>query len=111
MIREDEAPSLPRKLTSMGARAADAAARRRTDSVSLRRLVAGDLNAITMKALEKARERRYPSAADLAADIQRHIEDRSVLASKPDRLDRTRKFFAGTGWPPSAPLREPHASC
>jgi len=93
IIREDEAPSLPRKLTSMGAAASDVAARRQTDPVSLRRLVDGDLNAITMKALEKARVRRYDSAADLAADIQRHLEHRPVLASPPGRLYRTRKFL------------------
>src|SRR5215813_3826141 len=93
MIREDEAPSLPQKLTSMGAAASDIAARRQTDPVSLRRLVDGDLNSITMKALEKARERRYASVADLAADIQRHLEDRPVLASPPGRLYRARKFL------------------
>ena len=93
MIREDEAPSLPRKLTSMGAAASDIAARRQTDPASLRRLVDGDLNSITMKALEKTRERRYASVADLAADIQRHMEDRPVLASPPSRLYRGRKFL------------------
>jgi serine/threonine protein kinase len=69
IIREDEAPSLPRKLTSMGAEAADIAAHRQTDPASLRRLVDGDLNSITLKALEKPRERRYASVSDLAADI------------------------------------------
>ena len=93
IIREEEAPSLSRKLTSMGAAATDIAARRQTDPVSLRRLVDGDLNSITMKALEKARERRYASVSDLAADIQRHMEDRPVLASPPGRLYRTRKFL------------------
>jgi len=93
VIREDEAPSLPRKLTSMGAAASDIAARRQTDPISLRRLVDGDLNSITMKALEKARERRYASASDLAADIQRHLEHRPVLASPPNRLYQTRKFL------------------
>src|SRR5450756_2293009 len=77
----------------MGAAATDIAARRQTDPVSLRRLVDGDLNSITMKALEKARERRYASVSDLAADIQRHIEDRPVLASPPGRLYRMRKFL------------------
>ncbi len=86
IIREDEAPSLPRKLTSMGAAASDIAARRQTDPASLRRLVDGDLNSITMKALEKTRERRYASVSDLAADIQRHMEHRPVLASPPSRL-------------------------
>ncbi|MBM3758325.1 MAG: hypothetical protein FJW38_30660, partial [Acidobacteria bacterium] len=93
IIREDEAPSLPRKLTSMGAKASDIAARRQTDPESLRRLINGDLNSITMKALEKTRERRYASAADLAADLQRHLEDRPVLASPPGRLYRVRKFL------------------
>src|SRR5437016_3254790 len=93
IIREEEAPSLSRKLTSMGAAATGIAARRQTDPVSLRHLVDGDLNWITMKALEKARERRYASVSDLAADIQRHMEDRPVLASPPGRLYRTRKFL------------------
>ena len=93
IIREEEAPSLSRKLTSMGAAATEVAARRQTDPVSLRRLVDGDLNSITMKALEKARERRYASVSDLAADIQRHMEHRPVLASPPGRIYRTRKFL------------------
>ena len=70
----------------MGAAAADIAARRQTDPASLRRLVDGDLNWITMKALEKVRERRYVSVAELAADIQRHIEHRPVLASPPSAV-------------------------
>jgi tetratricopeptide (TPR) repeat protein len=93
IIREDEAPSLSRKLTSLGAAVTDIAERRHTDPVSLRRLVDGDLNSITMKALEKARERRYASVADLAADIQNHLEHRPVLAAPPARLYTTRKFL------------------
>jgi eukaryotic-like serine/threonine-protein kinase len=93
IIREDEAPSLPRKLTLMGTAASEIAARRQTDPVSLRRLVHGDLNSITMKALEKVRERRYASVSDLSADIQRYLEDRPVLASPPSHLYRTRKFL------------------
>ena len=100
IIREEEAPSLSRKLTSLGAAATDIAARRQTDPVSLRRLVDGDLNSITMKALEKARERRYASVSDLAADIQRHLEDRPVLASPPGRLYRAAKVSPqAQGWP------------
>jgi serine/threonine protein kinase/tetratricopeptide (TPR) repeat protein len=93
IISEEEAPSLSRKLTSLGAAATDVAARRGTDPVSLRRLVNGDLNSITMKALEKARARRYTSVSDLAADIQRHMQQRPVLVSPPGRLYRARKFL------------------
>src|SRR5579871_4647512 len=92
IIREDEAPSLSKKLSTMGATAANAAERRQSDPASLRRLVDGDLNWIAMKALEKSRERRYASIADFAADIQRYIEHRPVLASPPSRLYRARKF-------------------
>lgn len=93
MIREDEAPSLPRKLTLMGAAATEVAVRRQTDPVALRHLVEGDLNWIAMKALEKPRERRYASVSELAADIQRYMEDRPVLASPPGRVYRARKFL------------------
>jgi len=93
IIREEEAPPLPRKLTSMGAGASDIAACRQTDPASLRRLVDGDLNSITMKALEKVRERRYTSVSDPAADIQRHLEHRPVTASAPGKLYRARKFL------------------
>ena len=72
IIREEEAPPLSRKLTTMGTAAADIAARRQTDPASLRRLVDGDLNRIAMKALEKVRARRYASATEFAADIQRY---------------------------------------
>jgi serine/threonine protein kinase/tetratricopeptide (TPR) repeat protein len=93
IIREEEAPSLSRKLTTMGAAAAGIAEHRQTDPASLRRIVDGDLNWIAMKALEKTRERRYASVDELAADIQRHIEDRPVLASSPGTLYRARKFL------------------
>jgi hypothetical protein len=53
----------------------------------------GDLNSITMKALEKVRGRRYASVAELTADIQRYIEHRPVLASPPGALYRARKFL------------------
>jgi serine/threonine protein kinase len=93
IIREDEAPTLSQKLSTIGAKAADIATRRQTDAASLRRLVDGDLNWITMKALEKVRERRYASVAELGADVQRHLENRPVLASPPSGLYRARKFF------------------
>jgi eukaryotic-like serine/threonine-protein kinase len=93
IIREQEAPPLSRKLAVMGGVAADVAARRQTNPASLRRLVDGDLTWIAAKALEKVRERRYASVAEFAADIQRHLEHRPVLASPPTRLYRARKFI------------------
>jgi serine/threonine protein kinase len=97
IIREEEAAPLSRKLATSGA-ADDVAAQRHTDTASLRRVVDGDLKWITMKALEKARERRYASVAELIADIQRYNEHRPVLASPPSLLYRSRKLFR-RHWP------------
>ena len=95
IVREEEAPPLSRKLSAMGAATADIASQRQTDPASLRRLVDGDLNWITLKALEKARERRYASVAELTSDIERYVEHRPVLASPPSGLYRARKFVRG----------------
>jgi serine/threonine protein kinase len=92
IIREEEAPTLPSKLTEMGEKAATVAERRRTDPASLRRQLMGDLNWIVLKAVEKDRHRRYLSVSDLAADILRHLEDQPVQASPPSRVYRARKF-------------------
>lgn len=93
IIRDEEAPSLPDKLSSMGKTALDIAAHRRTDPDTLRRIVGGDLNWIALKALEKARDRRYASVADLADDIRRHLDNRPVLAGPLSRPYRIRKWF------------------
>lgn len=86
ILREEEPTPLSRKLAAMGAAATNIASHRQTDEASLGRLVSGDLNCITLKALEKARERRYASVTELMADIHRYIEHRPVLASPPSRL-------------------------
>jgi tetratricopeptide (TPR) repeat protein len=93
ILREEEAPPLSRKLSILGEAGAEVAARRQTDLATLRRAVDGDLNLIAMKALEKAPERRYASVAELAADIERYVEHRPVLAAPPRRVYRARKFL------------------
>jgi non-specific serine/threonine protein kinase/serine/threonine-protein kinase len=56
--------------------------------------LAGDLDWIVLKALEKDRNRRYGSPAELAADIRRHLADEPVVAGPPSTLYRMRKFAA-----------------
>jgi len=91
-IREEE-PSRPStRVSTLGAALTDAAKRRRTDPGSLRRELSGDLDWITMKALEKDRKRRYGSAAELAADIDRHLRQEPVLAGPPGIGYRLGKF-------------------
>ena len=79
-IRE-EAPSKPStKLSSLGDGSTTVAHSRCTDLRSLQRQLRGDLDWITLKALEKDRIRRYDSASELAADIERHLQDKPVEA-------------------------------
>ena len=55
--------------------------------------VAADLDAITLRALRKEPERRYPSVDELWRDIQRHLQGRPVLA-RGDRFSyRAGKFL------------------
>ena len=53
---------------------------RRTNVRELRRLLAGDLDAIVMKALRKEPQRRYASVGELVEDIERFLDGRPVLA-------------------------------
>jgi eukaryotic-like serine/threonine-protein kinase len=52
----------------------------------------GDLDWITMRALEKDRARRYGSASDLAADLRRHLDNLPIVASPPSTVYRIQKF-------------------
>lgn len=53
---------------------------------------AGDLDAILAKAMDKDRERRYPTAAAFAADIRRYLADQPIDARPTSRLEQLRKF-------------------
>jgi len=56
------------------------------------RAIRGDLDAIVMKALHKEPDRRYPSAAALREDIDRHRDGRAVRARPDSAGYRLRKF-------------------
>jgi len=65
---------------------------RATDPEVLRRNLRGDLDWITMKALEKNKALRYETANALAMDIRRHLEHEPVRACPPSRSYRVQKF-------------------
>ncbi|MBC8104956.1 MAG: serine/threonine protein kinase, partial [Anaerolineae bacterium] len=56
------------------------------------RSLRGDVTTIVGKALEKDRARRYQSAAEMAADIRRHLRDEPVTAVPPSTIYQVRKF-------------------
>ena len=96
IIRDVEPPKPSTRLDSMITAGADdstgAARSRHTDPRALTRLLRGDLDWITMKAMDKDRTRRYASATDLASDIRRHLHHQPVVAGPPSAAYRVRKF-------------------
>src|ERR1043165_33293 len=55
-------------------------------------LLAGDLDAIVLKALSKEAERRYRDAGEFAADLHRFLEGLPVLAQRGSDWYRMSKF-------------------
>ena len=67
--------------------------RRGTNIDRLRRKLRGDLDTIAMRALRKEPDRRYPSAEDLARDVERHLSHLPIRYGTDDFPYRTRKFL------------------
>jgi hypothetical protein len=74
---------------------------RATDPQRLRAQLAGDLDWIVMKALDKDRKRRYETANGLAMDVRHYLNEEVVLARPPSRrylfmklIRRNRVLFA-----------------
>jgi len=79
--RFDADPALPSKASAT------------VDSIPAKQLQ-GDLDAIVMKALRQEPGKRYQSAADLWADIKRHLRREPVLARGDARGYRIRRFIS-----------------
>jgi serine/threonine protein kinase/N-acetylneuraminic acid mutarotase len=61
--------------------------------------VGGDLDWIVMKAIEPLPARRYSTAIDFAADLQRYLDDAPVVARPPDPVTRLhRTLRRNQGW-------------
>ncbi len=59
---------------------------------SIDRNYRGDIETLVGKALEKDKARRYASAADLGADIQRYLNDEPITARPPSARYQLQKF-------------------
>lgn len=64
----------------------------------LRRRLAGDLDNIVLRAMQKDPQRRYASVEQLAADIRRHLEGLPVLARPDTAFYRAGKFVRRHRW-------------
>jgi hypothetical protein len=90
-IRQQQ-PTRPRtKIRSLGDSSSELAVKPARNRNRCRGICA--VSWITLKALEKERARRYGSPSELAADIQRYLQDQPVLAGPPSATYRASKFI------------------
>ena len=92
IIKEEDPAKPSTRISSLGDTATEIGELRNSTPAVLERWLRGDMDWITLKALEKDRTRRYGSASELAADINRNLNDEPVLASPPSKLYRLKKF-------------------
>lgn len=96
-VREEDPPK-PSTRISTAEEAPSIAVNRSEEPSRLSALLRGDLDWISMKALEKNRKLRYPSALDLAADIQRFLQNEAIAARPPSPVYRFQKFAYRWRW-------------
>jgi non-specific serine/threonine protein kinase/serine/threonine-protein kinase len=93
IIRETEPPRPSTRVSTLAAGGKAAAEKRKTEPGLMRKELKGDLDWIIMKAMEKDRTRRYATASELAADIERHLRHEPVTAGAPGTGYRLKKYI------------------
>lgn len=91
IIQEDH-PPLPSVKLSQSTRHDVGRNDRHLDSRRLQRTVRGELDWIVLRAMEKERDRRYPSASELSADLERYLLGEPIDAGPLSRSYRLRRF-------------------
>jgi serine/threonine protein kinase/tetratricopeptide (TPR) repeat protein len=91
-IREKEPPRPSTRITQLGPASTEAAANRHTEPRRLASELRGDLDWVTMRALEKDRTRRYQTANALAGDLRHHLNNEPVFAGPRSTVYRAKKF-------------------
>jgi non-specific serine/threonine protein kinase/serine/threonine-protein kinase len=91
-IREKEPPRPSTRITKLGGASTAAAANRHTEPRRLASVLRGDLDWVTMRALEKDRTRRYQTVNALAAEVRRYLNHEPVAAGPPSAFYRAKKF-------------------
>jgi len=91
-LREEEPPLPSAKVGADRDTSTETAEARGTEPRQLVNLLRGDLDWITMKALEKDRAHRYGAPAELAADIRRFLNHEPVVARPAITGYRLRKY-------------------
>jgi serine/threonine protein kinase len=87
-----EMPMAPSAMVRGLGEAEEIAERRGMERGRLARALRGDVDSVTMKALEKDRARRYGTAGGLAADLRRCLNAEPVNARRQSRMYRAWQF-------------------
>jgi len=94
MIREQDPQTPSARLSTIeNEKSLTLAQHRRTDIRTLGHRLHGELDWITLKAMDKDRTRRYQTAHALAEDIQRYLNQEPVLAGPPSVVYKAQKFI------------------
>jgi eukaryotic-like serine/threonine-protein kinase len=91
-IRDKEPPRPSTRITRLGGASTAAATNRNTEPRRLASVLRGDLDWVTMRALEKDRTRRYQTVNALAAEVRRYLNHEPVAAGPPSAAYRAKKF-------------------
>jgi serine/threonine protein kinase len=91
-LREEDPPAPSAKLGGDRDSAVAAAQARGVELQQLTRLLHGDLDWITLKALERDRSRRYGTPSELADDLRRYLRDEPVVARPASAGYRLQKY-------------------
>lgn len=99
IISEVESLSVPKPSTRLGLIASpelreSIVNQRATSAIKLRRMLAGDLDTVLLCALQREPERRYASAAEFSADLQRYLDGQPINA-RPDSAGYRLQRFIG----------------
>jgi serine/threonine protein kinase/Tol biopolymer transport system component len=92
-IRDVDPQKPSTRISLQGDGASEVAVNRGTVPPVLEGQLRGDLDWITMRAMEKDRTRRYQSASEFAEDIERYLNNEPVVAGPPSLAYRARKWM------------------
>jgi serine/threonine protein kinase len=91
-LREQEPARPSTKVSSDRKSSSQFALARGTEPQELATLLRGDLDWITMKALDKDRTRRFGTPNDLASDLHRYLQNEPVVARPASTVYRLQKY-------------------
>jgi len=92
IIREVDPPAPSLRISTAAKTIQTVAQARDTSGQALIGAIRGELDWIVMRAIEKDRQRRYDTPAQLAEDISRYLRGEAILAAPPSRSYRLRKL-------------------